>query len=263
MLDTVKTPGEAHAARRVRVEQLMGTVFSIDLRDGQVADGAIDEAFRWLNDVDRRFSPFRTDSEISLLGRGEITLAECHPDVATVLELCENLRLLSDGAFNAWKFRSDGRLDPSGVVKGWSVDGAARILERAGARNFCINAGGDVLAMGRPTANTGWRIGIRNPQDAKTVAAVVEVMDLAVATSGSYERGAHILDARTRRAQADLSSLTVTGPCMTWSDAYATTGFAMGMEGMSWLAAQAGYGSYGIANEGRVLYDEVFAGLLV
>jgi len=149
------------------IESLLTDVgHAIDVR-ADIADGAIDEAFRWLNDVDRRFSPFRTDSEISQLGRGEITLAECHPDVATVLELCENLRLLSDGAFNAWKFRSDGRLDPSGVVKGWSVDGAARILERAGARNFCINAGGDVLAMGRPTANTGWRIGIRNPQDAK------------------------------------------------------------------------------------------------
>jgi len=104
----MKTLGEAHATRRVRVEPLMGTVFSIDLRDGQIADGAIDQAFRWLNEVERRFSPFRSDSEITQLGRGEITLAECHPDVASVLELCETLPPLSSGAFNACQFRSAG-----------------------------------------------------------------------------------------------------------------------------------------------------------
>ncbi|HSO92916.1 MAG TPA: FAD:protein FMN transferase, partial [Candidatus Dormibacteraeota bacterium] len=263
MLKPRTTVGEAQTARRVRVEPLMGTVFSIDLRDGQVPESAVDEAFRWLHQVDRRFSPFRTDSEITQLGRGEITLAECHPDVATVLELCETLRLLSGGAFNAWQFRPDGRLDPSGMVKGWAVDEAARILELSGARNFCINAGGDVLARGRPVARKGWRVGIRNPFDRSTLAAVVEVTDMAVATSGGYERGDHIIDARSRTTNKDLSSLTVSGPSLTWADAYATTGVAMGLAGIPWVAAQPGYGSFGITSDSRVRYDEVFAGLLV
>jgi len=263
MRNRMETLVEAHAARRVRVEPLMGTVFSIDLRDLDVPQAAIADAFSLLKEVDRRFSPFLADSEITRLGEGRLTLDECHPDVGDVLSLCEKLRRLSGGAFNAWRFRRDGRLDPSGVVKGWAVDQAGRLPEQAGARNFCINAGGDVLARGQPSPQTGWRIGIRNPEDAKTLAAVIEVADLAVATSGSYERGAHIIDARTGAPAPGLSSLTVVGPTMTWADAYATIGFAMGPAGVKWASSQTGHAAYGVGSDGRVLYDAAFARLLV
>ena len=62
------------------------------------------------------------------------------------------------------------------------------ILEQAGARNLCVNAGGDVLARGEPEPGRAWRVGIRHPEVAGKVAAVLAVRDLAVATSGLYER---------------------------------------------------------------------------
>jgi FAD:protein FMN transferase len=248
--------------RRIRVEQLMGTVFSIDLRDPEVGDGVLDEAFAGLHRADQRFSPFIADSEISRLGRGEVTLDECHSDVAAVLALCEDLRHATNGVFNAWGWRADGRLDPSGVVKGWAGERAAEILEQAGARNFCINAGGDVIVRGSPQPGRAWQIGIRHPIDASGLAAVLEAHQLAVATSGTYERGDHIIDARSGVASGSLLSLTVAGPSLTLADAYATAGMAMGMAGIEWVAAKPGCEPFAVTRDGRVRYSDGFAALL-
>ena len=248
--------------RRMRVEHIMGTVISIDVRDVNVPDAAIEAAFAWLLEVDQRFSTYKPESEVSRLGRGELTVEECHPDVALVLELCEDLRRLSGGAFNAWRARRDGRLDPSGVVKGWAVQQAAERLELAGARNFFINAGGDVIARGFPEPGRKWRVGIRHPYEAESMATVVEMTDLALATSASYERGDHVLDARTGAPACGLVSLSVAGPSLTLADAYATAGFAMGEAGIGWAASQRGYASFGITPGGRVRFDEPFRRLI-
>jgi len=254
MVDTV--------TRRIRVEHTMGTAISIDLRDPDVDPASIEAAFDWLRQVDARFSPYKPASEISRLGRGELILDECHAEVAAVLSLCEDLRRATHGVFNAWACRPDGRLDPSGVVKGWAVERAARQLEQAGARNFCINAGGDIIARGRPQPGRDWRIGIRHPRDASALAAVLDVTNLAIATSGNYERGGHIVNARTGMPSEELLSMTVAGPSLTMADAYATVGFAMGNAAVAWVAGRPGYSPYAVTREGRVQYTDTFAALL-
>ena len=239
----------------------MGTVVSVDLRDREVPGSAINAVFDWFREVDERFSTYKPESEISRLGRGEITLDQCHPDVAQVLAICEELRVLSNGAFNAWRARRDGRLDPSGVVKGWSVDRAAGMLEAAGARNFAINAGGDVLARGVPEPGRKWRVGVQHPIERNAVATVIEISDSAVATSGQYERGDHILDGRTGEPAGGLLSLTVVAPTMTKADAYATAAFAMGEPGISWASNQPGCSVFGVKDDGRVRRDVGFGNL--
>jgi thiamine biosynthesis lipoprotein len=241
--------------RRIRVEHIMGTAISIDLRDPAVGDGVTEMAFDWLRQVDADFSLYKPQSEISRLGRGELTVEECRSEVGEVLSLCEDLREETQGVFNAWRCRADGRLDPSGVVKGWAVERAAGILLRGGARNFCVNAGGDVVCRGEPEPGRPWRIGIRHPVDAGAVAGVVHAQDLAVATSGTYERGDHIVDARTGIPSRALLSLTL-------ADAYATTGFAMGDAGVGWVAARPGYAPFAVTASGRVRYSDAFADLL-
>jgi thiamine biosynthesis lipoprotein len=248
--------------RRIRVEQIMGTAVSIDLRDAGVGDEAVEAVFGWLRLVDHRFSPYRTESEISRLGRGELTVDDCHRDVRAVLSLCEAVREQSGGAFNAWQHRPDGRLDPSGLVKGWSVERGAAMLEEAGARNFCINAGGDVVVRGRPEPGRRWRIGIRHPLEARALAAVVAAGDLAVATSGAYERGDHIVDPKAGHGPRAWLSMTVAGPSLTLADAYATAAFAMGEPGAAWVATRRGYAAYAISAESRVRYTDGFANLL-
>jgi thiamine biosynthesis lipoprotein len=223
-----------------RVEHIMGFPISL-CADGDVA--AADEAFAWLRAVDTRFSPFRPDSEVSRLDRSSPDAVSA--DLAEVLALCEEYRVASDGAFQAWL---PGRgFDPCAVVKGWSVQRAAEILTAAGAEEFCLNAGGDVVAAGGP-----WRVGVRHPEQPGRLCAVLEITDGAVATSARYERGDHIVDGRTGRPATGLLSLTVVAPTLTEADATATAAFAMGADGVEWAASRDGCEVFAVDTRLRV-----------
>lgn len=224
-----------------RVEQIMGTAIGFDVRDPEVPYAAIDEAVEYLRDVDMRFSTYKPESEVCRLNRGEITEDECSPDLRHVLELCERVRWTSEGYFDIRAHRSEGGIDPSGLVKGWSLENAARILETAGARNFCINGGGDIVLRGKAAPGIPWRVGIRHPFQADKIATVVSVQDGAIATSGAYERGDHVRNPFTGKPARGLQSVTIIGPSLVFADAYATAAFAMGTPALGWVAGLAGY----------------------
>ncbi|MET9992948.1 FAD:protein FMN transferase [Streptomyces mutabilis] len=227
-----------------RVEHVMGFPVSLRVDDPDVPEEAADAVFRWLREVDARFSPFRDDSEVSRLERGEV--ARVSADLAEVLDLCEAYRVATGGAFDV---RLPGRgLDPSAVVKGWSVQRAAGLLRAAGARRFCLNAGGDVVVAGGP-----WRVGVRHPEDAGRLCTVLEVADGAVATSARYERGDHIVDGRTGRPATGLLAVTVVAPTLTEADTVATAAFAMGADGVEWAAAREGCEVFAVDAGRRVL----------
>jgi FAD:protein FMN transferase len=224
-----------------RVEQVMGTAISVHIADPlprRDLDLLMDEAFAWFRDVDRRFSTYQDDSEITLLDVGERTLADCSPSVRDVLDTCGMLARATDGYFDVY---ATGRLDPSGYVKGWAVQRASDRLLAAGAANHCLNAGGDVRVRGHETPGVAWRVGIRHPFEADKLAWVVTGTDLGVATSGTYERGFHVIDPRCGRAARGLCSVSVVGPDLGLADAYATAAVAMGLPGLSWLATLDGY----------------------
>ncbi|MEU6843346.1 FAD:protein FMN transferase [Streptomyces sp. NPDC046716] len=229
-----------------RVEHVMGFPVSLRVDDEDVPERAGDAVFAWLREVDERFSPFKPDSEVSRHGRGELERHELSADLVEVLDLCEQYRLATDGAFDV---RLPGRaFDPCAVVKGWSVQRAAEGLRASGVRRFCLNAGGDVVASGGP-----WRVGVRHPERADQLCATLELTDGAVATSARYERGDHIIDGRTGRPATDLLSLTVTAPTLTEADAVATAAFAMGAAGVEWAASLEGCEVFAVDAAGRVL----------
>jgi thiamine biosynthesis lipoprotein len=241
----------------VLVERVMGTVVSIDVRDPEAGapgrgamDAAVEAAANWLHEVDARFSPFRADSEIRRLDRGALTLDDCHPDVRHVLRACEDLRRATGGAFDVRGHRRDGGLDPSGFVKGWAVDEAAGVLTAAGARSFAINAGGDIVTRGEAAPGRAWRVGIRDPAHGGRIAAVLAVRNGAVATSGLYERGDHIRDARSGAVPAAYASITVLGPSLGRADAWATAAFALGGAGPATVAALPDLGVLAIDHAG-------------
>lgn len=240
----------------------MGTVVSIDVRPPFVDPAAIDDAVAWFHDVDRRFSPFLDTSEVTRVGTGALALEDASPDVRAMFTLADEVRDRSGGAFDPRHHRPDGRRDPTGVVKGWSVDEAIATLRFAGARNLQVVAGGDLVAVGEPAPGEPWRIGVRHPALEACVAAVLRVRDLAVATSGTYERGEHIVDGRTGEPARGLRSLTVVGPALALADAYATAGFAMGEPGIAWVARQPGYGALGITDDERIVWTPVVDDLL-
>jgi thiamine biosynthesis lipoprotein len=81
----------------------------------------------------------------------------------------------------------------------------------------------------------------------------VAIEDGAVATSGEYERGAHIIDPHTGAPPSGLMSVTIVGPDLALADAYATAAFAMGADGPAWTATLAGYEAMCITSDRRVL----------
>ncbi|MET0136118.1 MAG: FAD:protein FMN transferase [Kibdelosporangium sp.] len=221
---------------------MMGFPVSVDLRDGGPREAAL--VFEWLEEVDLRFSPFRLDSEVCQLDQGRIGAGEISADLRHVLALCERYEKSSGGAFSA---KLPGRsLDPCAVVKGWAVQRAAGMLREAGLKRFCINAGGDVVTAGEPTPGEPWRIGLRHPDNASQVTAVLGIRDGAVATSAAYERGQHIIDGRTGLPAFGLLSMTVFAADLTTADATATAAFAMGVDGPKWAADQPGCMVYAV-----------------
>ncbi|MES4890552.1 FAD:protein FMN transferase [Streptomyces sp. NPDC096012] len=239
MAETVAEPDRAAAVVR-HAEEVMGTVFSFDVRGGETGAvrAALTTAVAGLHRADALFSTYREDSEVSRLARGELTVARCAPEVAEVLELAAEAERLSGGWFSA---RYRGSLDPTGIVKGWAAERAARLLAAVdGVRGVSVNGGGDVQMLGAPEPRRPWRVGVADPLRTGGLAAVVSsagAAELSVATSGTAERGAHIVDPRTgRSAVTDLVSVTVVGPRLTWVDCWATAAFAMGSRaGLTWL----------------------------
>ncbi|GHG89711.1 FAD:protein FMN transferase [Streptomyces lanatus] len=234
-----------------RVEHVMGFPVSLRVDDEHVGADVADAVFAWLREVDARFSPFKADSEVCRLDRGEIARHAVSADLAEVLDLCEEYRVATGGAFDV---RLPGRgLDPCAVVKGWSVQRAAELLRAAGAVRFVLNAGGDVVAGGGP-----WRVGVRHPEHADKLCTVAELTDGAIATSARYERGDHIIDGRTGRPATGLLSLSVVASSLTVADTVATAAFAMGAEGVDWAAAREGCEVFAVDTGRRVFRTEGF-----
>ncbi|MEO3867622.1 FAD:protein FMN transferase [Nonomuraea sp. B12E4] len=240
------------------VEHAMGTVFSFDLRP-PLGDArrAVTEAVAWLHRVDAVFSTYRAESPVSRLARGEIPLDDCPPQVAEVLELGASVAEVSEGYFS---IRPRGLLDPSGLVKGWAIEQASRILARYGAVNHCLNGGGDVQCSGTPAPDRSWRVAVVHPLRPRVLATVVAGHDLAIATSGTAERGPHIMNPRTGRPALELASITLTGAGLTLIDAYATAAFAMGDAARAWVERLPGVEAFAITAAGTTWRTAGFPG---
>jgi thiamine biosynthesis lipoprotein len=257
-------------------EAAAGTTASAAAEHGRIprAEPPLGEAVRWLHWADRTFSTYTPDSDVSRLGRGEIALADCAPEVTEVLAACATLRAQTGGYFSAYP---GGSLDPSGYVKGWAVERAALILSAAGSASHLVNGGGDVQCVGGRSGaaqargrlpGTGappWRVGVTSPLRPGMLAFALAGHDFAVATSGTAERGAHIMDPVRGRPAAGLASITVAGASLTCADAYATAIFAMGPRlGREWAeSAMDGYEALAILPDGTTWQTRGFHRYLV
>jgi thiamine biosynthesis lipoprotein len=242
-------------------ETVMGIPMSVDVRDkDRHLDELVEGAFEVLRAADRRFSRYRPGSEVSRFGRGALRPADLSADLREVLALAGQAWDESGGAFSVR--RPDGTLDTDGVVKGWAAQRAADVLKDGGLRRFCLNAGGDVVVQGEPEPGRGWRVGIRDPGTVATFLAVLELRDGAVATSGTYERGAHVWDGRTGESVSELVSASVVATDLTKADILATTVLALGRDGVDWASEHGAVAVVAVDAHGRVLTDRVGATLL-
>jgi FAD:protein FMN transferase len=236
----------------------MGMPVTVQVQDRSASEAALDEVFADFALLDQVFSPFLEGSAVSRINRGELTVEEAGPLVGQAADLCRHYELATGGYFSAWP---EGRFEPSGLVKGWAIDRSGSILDRHGCRDYFVDAAGDVLARGRNAGGGPWRVGVRHPVERDKVVRVVLASDLAVATSGSYEKGNHIVDPHTGRPAAELLSFTVVGPDILEADVYATAGFAMGRPGLEFVEGRPGYEALAIDHELQGTWTSGFAAL--
>jgi thiamine biosynthesis lipoprotein len=174
-------------------------------------------------------------------------LSEMPSAVAEVLDLCENACGASGGWFDPWAMPAG--VDPTGLVKGWAVERALAALREAGMEAAMVNGGGDIAVFGAPAPGQPWRVGIRHPWRAGALAAILEV-SAAVATSGSYERGPHLLDPFTGQPASRAASAAITGPSLALADALATAMAVGGDEVLGIVTGLDGYAGYLIRPNG-------------
>jgi FAD:protein FMN transferase len=253
----------------------MGTVVSIEV---EAPEAVVERAFGWFRHVEAVCSRFDDASELRQLPVGIPTRAS--PVLFEALRFALQVAVETGGAFDptvGHRMSSRGynrhyltrvaveargvdeasfrdveldaarsmvllkrplTLDLGAVAKGLAVDAAARELLLY--RDFCIDAGGDIYCGGRNPVGMPWRIGIRHPRDRMQLIGQLEISDRAICTSGDYERGPHIIDARGHASvggvdgvaagatASETASATVIAPNAMLADALATAAFVLG-----------------------------------
>jgi FAD:protein FMN transferase len=221
---------------------LMGMPITVEIV-GTAPAYLVDDVFNYFVAVDKRFSVFKPDSEMSAFNDGRLAYAGLSPDLQDVLALAARTRRETRGYFEIR--RPDGSLDPSGIVKGWAVRNAAHIIHCSGVRNFFVDAGGDVQTGGKNADGQDWKVGIRNPFNAQQIIKTVTPRGRGVATSGTYGSRPDIYNPhQPGRLIEDIVSLTVIGRDVLEADRFATAAFAMGVAGIRFIEQQPGLEGY-------------------
>lgn len=246
----------------------MGLPVSIHLRErvagagfgpSEAVNRAVDGAFDVMRHYDRMFSPYRPDSLLNAVRAGRISIDSAGPEFDEVMSLADTARDLTGGFFDV---HFAGPIDPSGLVKGWATEKAARVLSDLDV-DFYINAGGDISCA---ATTTPWRLGVEHPFDTAGLITVVALRDAALATSGTAHRGQHIVDPKTGEPAAGLRQVTVIGRSLTWSDIWATAIVAAGpTSGIDLVrkCESGGYQVFAVTGQGEVLTTSGFVGYQV
>ncbi len=225
--------------RKTRI--IMGMPIVIEIVEGDNRN--IEIAFQYFQHVDERYSPYKDTSELAHINRG-LARREWSDEMRSVLDLCEDTRRRTNGYFDVQR---DGKIDPSGLVKGWAIQNVADLLSSMGCKRFYIEAGGDVQVVGLSASNRPWTLGIRNPFNTDQIVKILDVVDVGIATSGTYIRGEHIYNPHSDGLDDNhLKSLTVIGPNVYEADRFATAAFAMGTAGIMFIERLTGFEAYAI-----------------
>lgn len=238
----------------------MGMPATVELVSG--TQESLNAIFNFFAEVDERFSTYKQNSEIMKINRGEIAEPEWSSEMREIFALAEQTKKETGGYFSITK--PDGSIDPSGIVKGWAIQGAAKLAESMGYKNYFLDIGGDIQSCGTDEKGDEWSVGIRNPFNREEIVKVVRPAGRGVATSGTYIRGQHIYNPHAIGEEIrDIVSLTVVGPDVYEADRFATAAFAMGKGGIAFIEALSGFEGYVIDGNGVATMTSGFGALTI
>lgn len=223
---------------------------AVEIADTFAKESAIEEIFSYFRYVDQKFSVRKKTSEITMINDSLIKEKDFSGDMETIFVLSEETKQLTNGYFDI--ISNEGKYDPSGLVKGWAIYNASKILKELGFKNFYVDFGGDIQTHGKNNQGESWRVGIQNPfSKKKQIIKTIQIEDKGVATSGTYVRGQHIYNPKNRSAPIeDIVSLTVIGPNVYEADRFATAAFAMGKKGINFIESLKDFEGYVVAKDG-------------
>lgn len=224
----------------------MGMLATILVADSKITKEILEEIFNYLVSVDERFSTYKKTSEITLLNEGKIKNEDLSDEMKEVLLLSEKTKIDTKGFFD---IMHNGKIDPSGLVKGWAIYKVCELLRKKGFNNFLVEIAGDIEVAGRNSDGEKWAIGIRNPFNKSENIKVVYLSDRGIATSGTYERGNHIYNPKDNKLADAVASLTVIGPNIYDADRFATAAFAMGVKGIDFIEGLPDFEAYMIGHD--------------
>ncbi len=234
----------------------MGMPVTLELVDSWATQAALEDVFAYFERIDQKFSTYKEASEISMINAHKLSLQQSSEEMRSIFSMAEKTALETNGYFD---IQHNGTYDPSGIVKGWAIQNAAQDLRGRGFRNFYVDAGGDVQAVGRNSQGEYWSVGIRNPFKTNEIVKVLSISDGAVATSGTYERGQHIYNPKKQNQPiTDIQSLTVVGSNIYDADRYATAAFAMGRDGIYFIEELEGFEAYMIGSDKQATFTSGF-----
>lgn len=227
---------------------IMGMPVAVDIVDESAQEKDIKDLFSYFWEIDKQFSTYKRDSEIEKINRGEIKKEDCSPLMKKILVLCEKTKKETDGYFDIEK---NGKLDPSGIVKGYAIFEGAKKLRKKGYRNFYVEIAGDIQVYGVNKNGGKWKVGIENPFNRREIIKVLNLTDKGVATSGTYIRGSHIYDPVAKKKANEIAGITVIGPNIFEADRFATAAFAMGKKGLNFIEKLTGFDAYMVTKDKR------------
>jgi len=215
----------------IHSENVWATVVTIE---SDLENFLYQKQISYLHQLDQIFSTFIPDSQVNKIRSGQIDISQADPLLQEVWQQILLAKEITDGAFDPWAV--DAGFDPSGYVKGWAADQICNQLEMAGAKHIQVNAGGDIALRGGSPDGSPWQIGVAHPEKLGQVSKIYKIKDGAIATSGTYERGDHIIDPETRTIAVGARSATVVGENAGLADALATALIVTGRDGAKWFS---------------------------
>lgn len=229
-----------------RIKLIMGMPITVEILDSKVSSKIFDTVWDYFKYVDGKYSTYKNNSEISKINDG-LSKSRWSLEMKKVLKLCEETKAQTNGYFD---IANGGRLDPSGLVKGWAIYNIAMMLTSKGFKNFYIDAGGDIQPRGLNSNKKPWRVGIRNPFNREEVVKVITIGNRGVATSGTYVRGQHVYNPhKPGELINDVASISVIGPNIYEADRLATAAFAMGKKGIDFIESLKGFEAYMVCSD--------------
>lgn len=234
----------------VEVSDSLFTVLQQSLRISELSSGAFDISFGSVGYLyDYRAKRHPSDEEI-----------------AAGLAKVNYKSVILDGSDNTVRFLDEGvRLDLGGIAKGYAVDRGIDILKSFGIRHARLSAGGDLRLLGDKRGKP-WIVGIRDPRSEKRNAMVLPLSDVAVSTSGDYERFFfdannqrihHILSPATGRPAQGVQSVTILGDDAMTTDGLSTAVFVLGAaKGLEMVNRLEGIDAIVIDERRQVHYSE-------